>query len=165
MSAHQSSLYRETLTFLQIKRKTANGLFPLSLPTLIFPHCSFSPPATAPATKQASTTITTPSGQAQALLTAQKPRVVPKVGFGHSLLPLPTPHSSSRLCCYRHLSSCLAWLWDHLNLIGGTSWTAIWANSLQFLQTDAAGVSMKICLIVWTRRMLCENARQPNIIL
>ena len=37
MSAHQPSLYRETLTFLQIKRKTANGLFPLSLPTLISP--------------------------------------------------------------------------------------------------------------------------------
>ena len=157
MSAHQTSLYRETLTFLQIKRKIANGIFPLSLPTLIFPHYSFSPPATVPAMKQASTRITLPSIEAQALLTAQKPRVVPKVGFGHSLLP--TPHSSSRLCCYRHLSSCLAWLWDHLNLIGGTSWTAIRTNSLQLLQTDAAGVSMKICLIVWTRRMLCENAR------
>lgn len=118
MSANQPSLYRETLTFLEIKRKTANALFPLSLPfSFSLPHCSFSPPATAPATKQASTTITLLSREAQALLTAQKPRVVPKVGFGHSLLP--TPHSSSRLCCYRHLSSCLAWLWDQLNLIGG----------------------------------------------
>ena len=165
MSAHQPSLYRETLTLLQIKRKTAIGLFPLSLPTLIFPPTLLSHHKDQHQlwSKQALGSLPLPRRQAQALLTAQKPRVVPKVGFGHSLLP--TPHSSSRLCCYRHLSSCLAWLWDHLNLIGGTSWTAIWANSLQFLQTSAAGVSMKICLIVWTRRMLCENARQPNIIL
>ena len=40
------------------------------------------------------------------------------------------------------------------------------ANSLQLLQADAAGVSMKICLIiVWTRHMLCEKATQPSIIL
>ena len=90
----------------------------------------------------------------------------PRLGLGTASSPSPPLTLQVDYAEYRHLSSCLAWLWDHLDLIGGTSWTAIMANSLQLLQADAAGVSMKICLIiVWTRHMLCEKATQPSIIL